>query len=130
MEIRTVAKVTKKGWTMRLAHKGFNILFCDYEKAIIDLMLNDPLKAWGSSAMHKTVRALGIDISRASVIFYLNFLVDEGIATVESATGKGGHHRLYSIPGSEDEVKALIITRIVNALGEALDVDITWILKV
>ncbi len=122
-----MAKVTKKGWTMRLAHEGFNILFADYEKAIIDLMLADPLRAWGSGAMHKAVRAEGIDISRASVIFYMNFLVDEGIAGWEDATGKGGHHRLYSIPRTEIEVKKLIMTRIVDGLGEALDIDLDWV---
>ncbi|MBA7491297.1 hypothetical protein ES702_01842 [subsurface metagenome] len=122
-----MAKVTKKGWTMRLAYEGFNILFADYEKAIIDLMLADPLKAWGSSAMHKAVRAQGIDISRASVIFYMNFLVDEGIAGYETATGRGGHHRLYSIPRTEFEVKKRIMIKIVDGLGEALDVDLDWI---
>ena len=122
-----MAKVTKKGWTMRLAYEGFNILFADYEKAIIDLMLTYPKKkGWGSSEMHRAVRAEGIDISRASVIFYMNFLVDEGIADFESATGKGGHHRLYSIPGTENDVKKLIITKIVNALGEALDGKLSW----
>ena len=121
-----MAKVTKKGWTMRLQYKGFNILFADYEKAIIDLMLADPLKTWGSGEMHRAVRAQGIDISRASVIFYMNFLVDEGIASFKSATGKGGHHRLYKIPRTEDEVKKLIITKIVNALGEALDGKLSW----
>ncbi|GAH98971.1 unnamed protein product, partial [marine sediment metagenome] len=119
----------KKGWTMRLAHKGFNILFADYEKAIIDLMLADSKKTWGSGAMHLAVRAQGIDISRASVIFYMNFLVDEGIAIWADGTGKGGHHRLYSISKTEGEVKDLIITRIMNALGEALDVKFTWALE-
>ena len=122
-----MAKVTKKGWTMRLQYEGFNILFADYEKAIIDLMLTDPKKTWGSGAMHTAVRAQGIDISRASVIFYMNFLVDEGIAGFETKTGKGGHHRLYSIRRTEVEVKRLIMTRIVDGLGEALDVDLDWI---
>ena len=124
-----MAKVTKKGWTMRLQYEGFNILFADYEKAIIDLMLADPKKTWGSGAMHKAVRAEGIDISRASVIFYMNFLVDEGIASFESATGKGGHHRLYSIPRTEIEVKNLIMIKLLEGLGEALDVDMTWALE-
>ena len=125
-----MAKVTKKGWTMRLQYKGFNILFADYEKAIIDLMLADPLKTWGSGAMHTAVRAQGIDISRASVIFYMNFLVGEYIAIFTNATGKGGHHRRYFIPGTKNDINALIINKIVNALGEALDVDLDWIFKV
>lgn len=114
---------------MRLQYEGFNILFADYEKAIIDLMLADPKKKWGSGAMHTAVRAQGIDISRASVIFYMNFLVDEGIADYETKTGKGGHHRLYSIPRTEGEVKNMIMIKLLEGLGEALDVDMTWALE-
>ena len=116
-----------KGWNLRLWYKGHNILFNDYERAIIDIMLEDPLKAWGSGKMHKAVIAKGIDISRASVIFYLNFLVNEGIAGFEDTTGKGGHHKLYSIPRTEDDVNKLIMIRIVDGLAEALDVDLDWI---
>ncbi len=34
-------------------------------------------------------------ISRASVIFFLNRMVDQGVLDYRSATGKGGHHRIY-----------------------------------
>ena len=37
----------------------------------------------------------GKSISRASVIFYLNRMVDEGVLGFRDATGKGGHHRIY-----------------------------------
>jgi len=37
----------------------------------------------------------GKTISRASVIFYLNRMVDEGVLSFRDATGKGGHHRIY-----------------------------------
>ena len=33
--------------------------------------------------------------SRASVIFFLNDLVDAGILEYEEKTGKGGYHRIY-----------------------------------
>ena len=33
--------------------------------------------------------------SRASVIFFLNDMVDEGILDYEERTGKGGYHRVY-----------------------------------
>ncbi|MBA7491409.1 hypothetical protein ES702_01954 [subsurface metagenome] len=39
----------------------------------------------------------GYKISRASVIFFLNDLVDEGLVKWEDGTGKGGHHKLYYI---------------------------------
>ena len=34
-------------------------------------------------------------ISRASVIFFLNRMVDQRVLDYRSATGKGGHHRVY-----------------------------------
>ncbi len=34
-------------------------------------------------------------MSRASVIFFLNRMVDQGVLDYRSATGKGGHHRVY-----------------------------------
>lgn len=38
----------------------------------------------------------GKSISRASVIFFLNRRVDQGVLNYTTATGKGGHHRIYS----------------------------------
>lgn len=37
----------------------------------------------------------GKSISRASVIFFLNDMVDDGVLGFRDATGKGGHHRVY-----------------------------------
>ena len=37
----------------------------------------------------------GKSISRASIIFFLNRMVDEGVLDFRDATGKGGHHRIY-----------------------------------
>lgn len=34
-------------------------------------------------------------ISRASIIFFLNRMVDQGVLNFRDATGKGGHHRIY-----------------------------------
>ena len=37
----------------------------------------------------------GKSISRASIIFFLNRMVEEGVLGFRDATGKGGHHRIY-----------------------------------
>ena len=43
-------------------------------------------------------------ISRASIINFLNRMVDEGILSYREKTGKGGHHRVYYPKiGIEDE---------------------------
>jgi len=34
-------------------------------------------------------------ISRASIIFFMNRLVDQGVLGYRDSTGKGGHHKIY-----------------------------------
>lgn len=41
--------------------------------------------------------------SRASVIIFLNKLVDHNHVTFEEVTGKGGYHRIYSLKGTPDD---------------------------
>lgn len=55
-------------------------------------------------------------ISRASIINFLNNMVDEGLLDYEDATGKGGHHRVYRIGFTEQEFKTQIVARIVSKL--------------
>lgn len=43
-------------------------------------------------------------VSRASVINFLNYMVDEGLLDYTEETGKGGHHRIYS-PTDKTEQK-------------------------
>ena len=57
-------------------------------------------------------------ISRASVINYLNDMVEERLLTYTETTGKGGHHRIYTIKYGETEFKqhiaGLIITKLLK----------------
>ena len=57
-------------------------------------------------------------ISRASVINYLNYMVDEALLTYTEITGKGGRHRIYSTKYDEKEFKqhitGLIITKLLR----------------
>ena len=55
-------------------------------------------------------------ISRASIINYLNDMVDEELLTYTEKTGKGGHHRVYRITFNEQEFKAHIAGRIISKL--------------
>lgn len=116
------------GWKLDAGQKGSRIVFKDYHKATIDVLTEDPLKSWGSGAMWEEIKKRGITISRASVIFFLNFLVDDGLAEFDDATGKGGHHKLYRIPVSLGEVKKHIAHKVIEKLGEGLDLDLDWVL--
>ena len=61
---------------------------------------------------------LGADksISRASVIFFLNRMVDQGVLDYRSATGKGGHHRVYYPIMDERAYKKHLLKTIVDSM--------------
>jgi len=72
-----------------------------------------------SRAVHENVnRALDGVISRASVINYLNAMVDEGFLRYTETTGKGGHQRGYTVAYTEAEFKTrvaeIVITRLLD----------------
>jgi len=58
----------------------------------------------------------GKTVSRASVIFFLNRMVDQGVLSYTTATGKGGHHRVYYSILDEKAYKKHILKTIVESL--------------
>ena len=55
-------------------------------------------------------------ISRASIINYLNDMVDNGILRYEERTGKGGHHRVYSHNYDEPQLREHLAAHVMNKL--------------
>lgn len=80
---------------------GHNAVWKDYEDLSISFLLDVGEKGSGSGDVFSHVlfklSELGKSISRASIIFFLNRLVDDGLASYKTRTGKGGHHRVYSL---------------------------------
>lgn len=97
--------------------QGLNAIWRLYESASIEeLILNDERT---SSEVWTEIRFKGVDISRASVINFLNRLVEEGLVTFTERTGKGGYHRVYSlIARSWDELNDTVIDKILYKLWE------------
>ena len=58
----------------------------------------------------------GKSISRASIIFYLNRMVDEGVLGYRDATGKGGHHRIYITKLDESGYKKYIVRTLLESV--------------
>jgi len=55
-------------------------------------------------------------ISRASVIFFLNRMVDQGVLDYRSASGKGGYHRIYFPAMDERSYKKYLLKTVVTSL--------------
>lgn len=88
-----------------------------YQHAAIDELLNhEELK---SKQVWDMVLNRGIKISRASVIFFLNDLVEAGLVTYREQTGKGGIHRVYAlVDRTWDDFNNTIIDRFLYKLWE------------
>ncbi len=65
-----------------------------------------------------TNERLGPDktVSRASVIFFMNRMVDQGVLDYRTGTGKGGHHRIYFPLLDEWGYKKHLLKTIVESL--------------
>ncbi len=55
-------------------------------------------------------------ISRASIINFLNSMVDEGVLSYTETTGKGGHRRIYSAKYDEAGFKEYIAKEVLGNL--------------
>jgi len=62
--------------------------------------------------------AEGKTISRASIIFFLNRMVDQGVLSWKDATGKGGHDRIYITNLDEVEYRKYILRTVVKSMME------------
>lgn len=58
----------------------------------------------------------GRTISRASVIFHLNRMVDQGVLGYRDATGKGGHHRIYVPKMDEKGYRRYLLRTVIESM--------------
>ena len=60
----------------------------------------------------------GKTISRASIILFLNRMVDQGVLSWRDATGKGGHHRIYVTKLDEVEYRKYVLRTVIESMIE------------
>lgn len=78
--------------------EGLHTLFKPYQALLLEWIweLNEEEKVGvNSNQAHKHLDNSPEKKSRASVIFFLNDMVEEGILSYEEKSGKGGYHRVY-----------------------------------
>jgi predicted transcriptional regulator len=61
--------------------------------------------------------------SRASVIIFLNEMVEEGVLEFEDRTGKGGHHRVYYPRMDREQFARHVVEKITDKLDEVFPKD-------
>ena len=58
----------------------------------------------------------GKSISRASIIFFLNRMLEQGVLSFRDATGKGGHHKIYVTKLDEYGYKKYIVRTLLDSV--------------
>ena len=90
----------KKYWTFQTFKSGLETIFRDYQILSMKYLWGKKDKGAGSGEVwlnvNKSLKEKGKEISRASIIFFLNDMVDHDILEYVEESGKGGYHRIYA----------------------------------
>ena len=97
--------------------KDLAMFFKDWQIESLRYLWSIHPEGANSRAVYQNVnKTLEDSISRASVINYLNAMVDDGMLDYTETTGKGGHHRVYTIAYTETEFKRRIAELVIIKL--------------
>ena len=96
---------------------GLQTLFKPYQVLLIEHIweLNRNTRVGiNSGQAHRFLQGTSEKKSRASVILFLNKMVDEGVLEYEEKSGKGGYHRVYYQKMDRKEF-AVYVTELINS---------------
>ena len=106
------------------SENGLHTLFQPYQAALLEHIwgLNSETRTGLTSGKaYMFLQGTGDSVlkkSRASVIFSLNDMVDDGILEYEEESGKGGYHRVYYPKMNREEFAKHVKKTITNKLNE------------
>jgi len=113
--------MAKKYWVFRTYQTGLETVFKEYQEITMRYLWEVGEKGAGSGNCwrhtSKVLNECGKTISRASVIFFLNEMVDNDILTYVERSGKGGYHRVYAPLFDETGFKEHLATKIIARLA-------------
>ena len=112
--------------------KGLQTLFKPYEVALLEHIWESSIEEIGimsGQAYQFLQQTDDVDLvkSRASVILFLNKMVEEGLLSYEEESGKGGYHKIYYPKMNKEQFAQHVVKMITRKLGEVFpsihDVD-------
>jgi len=97
---------------------GLSKVFQDYQEEALRVVWNNGGKDIISREVWSQVNQNldGKTISRASIINFLNNMVDESVLDFDERTGKGGYHRVYRPRLNEYEFKKYLAETVISSL--------------
>ena len=110
---------------------GLSKVFLDYQEEAMRLVWKKGEEGMVSREVwsHVNNNLEGKTISRASIINFLNRMVDEGVLDFDERTGKGGYHRVYRSKLSEEEFKKLLAKTVISSLLRDFPKETNEVLK-
>ena len=102
------------------SEKGLLTLFKPYQAALLEHVwkLNNPRRTGITSGQaYKFLQDHPDSKSRASVILFLNDMVDEGVLEYELESGKGGYHRVYYPKMDREQFAKYVVETITDKLN-------------
>ncbi len=100
------------------ANDGLSKVFKDYQEEAVKFVWEVGDQGANSRMVWLKVNERLIDstISRASIINFLNAMVDEGVLDFDERTGKGGYHRVYRPKLDEPAFKTHVAQIMISSL--------------
>lgn len=104
--------------TIDTSGQGLAMVLKDYqEEALRFIWENKGVGASSREVWNQVNKVLkNKTISRASIINFLNAMVDEGVLNYHEITGKGGHRRIYSTKLDEARFKQYVAELVLGNL--------------
>ena len=103
------------------SEKGLLTLFRPYQAALLEHIweLNNPERTGVKSGQaYEFLKGHPDSKSRASMILFLNEMVEEGVLEYEERTGKGGYHRVYYPKMNREQFTQHVVKTITKKLTE------------
>jgi predicted transcriptional regulator len=103
------------------AQKGLRKTLKEYEELALRHIWDVGEEGAGSGKTWQHVNEQlgeGNSISRASIIFFLNRMVEEAVLGYRDATGKGGHRRIYVPNMDEKGYKRYVVRKLCESVLE------------
>ncbi len=104
--------------TFNPQNKGLAKVFRDYQEEAVKFIweVGDRGAISKETWIKVNERLVGKTISRASIINFLNAMVDEGVLDYHEETGKGGYHRVYKPKLDESSFKRYVAHVMISSL--------------
>ena len=101
---------------------GLHTIFKPYQASLMEHIweVNSETRTGTTSGQaHEHLHETGNEdlmMSRASVIFFFNDMVEEGVLEVEEVSGRGGYHGVYYPKMTRDEFGQYVVDAIMEKL--------------